>query len=113
MVKRIFVEKRNGFDIPAQSMLEDFRETIGIKNLKSLRLFVRYDIEDLSDEDFLKVRDIVFREPNVDNFFEELPKEIDLKKTFAIEYLPGVPILPLNAFSLSREKNVRQFTRHR
>ncbi|MBR6012283.1 MAG: phosphoribosylformylglycinamidine synthase [Selenomonadaceae bacterium] len=89
MVKRIFVEKRAGFDIPAQNMLEDFRETIGIKNLKSLRLFVRYDIEDLSDEDFLKVRDIVFREPNVDNFFEELPKEIDLKKTFAVEYLPG------------------------
>ena len=89
MVRRIFVEKRAGFDIPAQNLLEDFHETIGAKNLKSIRLFVRYDIEDLTDEDFLKVRDIVFREPNVDNFFEELPKEIDLKKTFAIEYLPG------------------------
>ena len=89
MVKRIFIEKRNGFNIPAQNLLEDFRETIGIKNLNSVRLFVRYDIEDLSDEDFLKVRDIVFREPNADNFFYELPKEIDLKKTFAVEYLPG------------------------
>ena len=89
MVKRIFVEKREGFNIPAQNLLEDFRETIGIKNLKSVRLFVRYDIEDLSDEDFLKVRDLVFREPNADNFFEELPNEINLKKTFAVEYLPG------------------------
>lgn len=89
MVKRIFVEKREGFNIPAQNLLEDFRETIGIKNLNSVRLFVRYDIEDLSDEDFLKVRDIVFREPNADNFFDELPSEIDLKKTFAVEYLPG------------------------
>ena len=89
MVKRIFVEKREGFNIPAQNLLEDFRETIGIKNLNSVRLFVRYDIEDLSDEDFLKVRDIVFREPNADNFFEKLPSEIDLKKTFAVEYLPG------------------------
>ena len=89
MVKRIFVEKRDGFNIPARSLLEDFRETIGIKNLDNLRLFVRYDIEDLSAEDFLKVRDIVFCEPNADNFFDELPAEIDLNKTFAIEYLPG------------------------
>ena len=89
MVRRIFVEKREGFNIPAQDLLEDFRETIGIKNLDNLRLFVRYDIEDLSAEDFLKVRDIVFCEPNADNFFEELPAEIDLNKTFAIEYLPG------------------------
>ena len=89
MVKRIFVEKREGFDIPAQNLLEDFIETIGVKNLKSLRLFARYNIEDLSDEDFLKVRDIVFCEPNADNFFTELPTEIDLNRTFAIEFLPG------------------------
>ena len=89
MVKRIFVEKREGFNIPARQLLEDYRETVGVQNLKSVRLFVRYDIEDLSDEDFLKVRDIVFCEPNADNFFAELPAEIDLKKTFAIEFLPG------------------------
>lgn len=89
MVRRIFVEKRKGFDVPAKNLFEDFRETIGIENLKAVRLFVRYDIEDLSDEDFLKVRDIVFREPNADNFFEKLPNELDMKKTFAVEYLPG------------------------
>jgi len=89
MVKRIFVEKREGFDIPAQNLLADYKSTIGIQNLKNVRLFVRYDIEDLSGEDFLKVRDIVFCEPNADNFFEKLPAEIDLQKTFAVEYLPG------------------------
>ena len=89
MVRRIFVEKREGFNIPARQLFEDFVETVGVENLKSVRLFVRYDIEDLSDEDFLKVRDIVFCEPNADNFFEELPAELDLKKTFAIEFLPG------------------------
>ena len=89
MVKRIYVEKREGFNVPAKNFLEDFRETLDIKNLKNVRLFVRYDIEDLDDADFEKVRDIVFREPNVDNFYNELPSDIDLKKTFAIEYLPG------------------------
>ncbi len=89
MVKRIYVEKRKGYDVPARQLSEDFRETIDVQGLKSVRLFVRYDVEDLSDEDFQKVRDLVFREPNVDDFYEELPAELDMKKTFAVEYLPG------------------------
>lgn len=88
MVKRIYVEKRSGFDVPAKQLLEDFKDTLDIK-IDGLRLFVRYDVEDLSEIDFQKVRDIVFREPNVDNFYFELPNDIDLTKTFAIEYLPG------------------------
>ena len=88
MVKRIFVEKRAGFNVLAKNLLEDFRETLDIKNLRDVRLFVRYDIENIDDADFEKVRDIVFREPNVDNFYFELPADIDLTKTFAVEYLP-------------------------
>ena len=88
MVKRIYVEKRAGFDVPAKQLLEDFRETLDVK-LSGVRLLVRYDVEGLSDEDFLKVRDIVFREPNVDNFYYELPVDLDAEKTFAVEYLPG------------------------
>ena len=88
MVKRIYVEKRSGFDIEAKQLLNDFKDTLDIK-ISGLRLFVRYDIEDLSEIDLKKVRDIVFCEPNVDNFYFELPNDIDLTKTFAIEYLPG------------------------
>lgn len=88
MVRRIYVEKREGFDVPAKQLLEDFKETLDVK-ISGVRLFVRYDVEDLSDEDFIKVRDIVFREPNVDNFYDELPDDLDLTKTFAVEYLPG------------------------
>jgi len=88
MVKRIYVEKRSGFDIEAKQLLNDFKDTLDIK-ISGLRLFVRYDIEDLSEIDFKKVRDIVFSEPNVDNFYFELPNDIDLTKTFAVEYLPG------------------------
>ena len=88
MVRRIYVEKRAGFDVPAKNLLEDFKETLDVK-ISGVRLLVRYDIEDLSDEDFIKVRDIVFREPNVDNFYSELPADLDLAKTFAVEYLPG------------------------
>jgi len=88
MVRRIYVEKRAGFDVPARQLLEDFRETLDVK-LDGVRLLVRYDVEGLSDEDFIKVRDIVFREPNVDNFYDALPADLDAAKTFAVEYLPG------------------------
>ncbi|MBQ3451802.1 MAG: hypothetical protein IJG32_06035 [Selenomonadaceae bacterium] len=31
MVKRIYVEKRSGFDVPAKQLLEDFKYTLDIK----------------------------------------------------------------------------------
>ena len=33
MVRRIYVEKRAGFDVPAKNLLEDFKETLDVKNL--------------------------------------------------------------------------------
>ncbi|MBQ6296269.1 MAG: hypothetical protein IJK81_00990 [Selenomonadaceae bacterium] len=53
MVKRIYVEKRKGFDVPAKQLLDDFKDTLDIR-IDGLRLLVRYDVEDLSDEDFIK-----------------------------------------------------------
>ena len=88
-VKRIFVEKCKGFDIPAQQMLNDLRETLEINSLQSLRLFQRYDIEGLNDSEFDAVKNIVFSEPPVDQIYEEELPTIDSAKIFAIEYLPG------------------------
>ena len=88
MVRRIFVEKRAGFDVPARQLLDDLRETLDVP-LTGVRLFVRYDAEGLSDEDLRRVRDIVLSEPNVDNLYDALPDDIDAAKTFAVEFLPG------------------------
>ena len=88
-VRRIFVEKKAGFDVPASQLFDDLKETLEIAGLKSLRLFQRYDIEGLSDDEYLAVKDIVFSEPPVDIIYEEELPEIDNAKIFAIEYLPG------------------------
>ena len=45
MVRRIFVEKRPGFDVEAKKTLHDFRSNLMIKNADSLRIFLRYDAE--------------------------------------------------------------------
>ena len=52
-VRRIFVEKRQGyFDIPAQQLCDDLKETFRLDELKAVRIIRRYDIEGLSDEEF-------------------------------------------------------------
>ena len=67
-VRRLFVEKRQGyFDIPAQQLCADLTETFRLATeLKAVRIFIRYDIEGLSDEEYKAVRDMVFVEPPVD-----------------------------------------------
>ena len=88
-VKRIYVEKKKGYDVPATQMLEDLRETFEMDALKNLRLFQRYDIEGLSDAEYEAVKRVVLSEPPVDEIYEdELPK-LEGAKIFAVEYLPG------------------------
>ncbi len=90
MVKRFYVEKRARFNTPARQMLSDFRETLNLQGLEEVRVFVRYDIEGLDDEDFEKTWDKVFCQRNTDVLFEdELPPGLNLERTFAVEYLPG------------------------
>ncbi|MFA6308556.1 MAG: phosphoribosylformylglycinamidine synthase [Clostridia bacterium] len=88
-VKRIFVEKKKGFDIEANSLYKDLKENLLISNLKSVRIINRYDIEGISDEELLKSRNIIFSEPTVDCIYDENIRITGRVRYFAIEYLPG------------------------
>ncbi len=88
-VIRIFVEKRNGFDIEARHMLADLRDNLGMTGLRALRFLNRYDVEGLSAEEFDRARGVVFSEPNADVVYNEtLPLDAGWQ-VFAMEYLPG------------------------
>ena len=90
MVRRIFVEKRQGFfDIPAQQLCDDLTETFRLTELKAVRIITRYDIEGLSDEEYEKVKSVVFSEPPVDVVYEEKLPHFPNSRMFAMEYLPG------------------------
>ena len=87
-IKRIFVEKKKGFDIEAGAVCRDLKENLGLSGLKSVRIINRYDVEGVSDEDIKLTCDTVFAEPQVDEVtFEDI--EINDGKYFAMEYLPG------------------------
>lgn len=88
-IKRLFVEKKKGFDIEAREKKQDLIENLGLTRLTNVRVINRYDIDGISDAELEAVLPCVFAEPQVDNVAcenIEIPKE---DKYFAVEYLPG------------------------
>ena len=88
-IKRIFVEKKKGFDIEAQSLFQDLKFNLGIENLEGLRLLNRYDISEISQPEFNRVKNSILSEPPLDNIYEEKIQLQGNENIFAIEYLPG------------------------
>lgn len=87
-VRRIYVEKKDGFDVEAKGILADLRENLSMKGLESVRIINRYDVSGISDEEYQKARNLIFSEPPVDNAYDE-EIEINEGKVFAVEFLPG------------------------
>lgn len=88
-VKRLFVEKKPGLDGAARALFLDLHENLGVKGLTGVRIFNRYDIEGISEEEYRTVRDIVFAEPPVDLVYDEIMPKTASNAVFGIEYLPG------------------------
>ncbi len=88
-VRRIYVEKKRGFDVRARETLTDLVENLGITELKEVRLVIRYDVSGISDEEYMKARNLIFSEPPVDNAYDESIPVDPSSKMFAVEYLPG------------------------
>ena len=87
MVDRIYVEKKAGLRHTADALKEELRTFVGIKELEDVRLFNRYDVENLDSKLFQQAVHTVFSEPQQDVTYTQLP-EMDAV-VFAVEYLPG------------------------
>ena len=88
-VKRIYVEKKEPFAVKAKELQEEIGSYLGIDSVKEVRVFIRYDVENLSETVFQKACKTVFSEPPVDILYEEtiqIPKD---GRVFSVEYLPG------------------------
>ena len=90
-VKRILVEKRQGFDLEAKALKKDLVESLHINTIKDIRVLNRYDIEGISDEAYENAAESIFSEPNLDVVYHEEISNLDKKnkRVFVIEYLPG------------------------
>jgi phosphoribosylformylglycinamidine synthase len=94
-VQRVFVEKRQGFDIEARRLQSDLADFLGglypeLTQLKELRVLNRYDVSGLDKAQFEEAVQAVFSEPQCDNvFYDEAAIAETGDYCFAIEYLPG------------------------
>ncbi|NLE24549.1 MAG: phosphoribosylformylglycinamidine synthase [Clostridiaceae bacterium] len=88
-VRRIYVEKKHGFDVEASKLYSEITDNLLVRGLTKVRIYQRYDIEGITDRDYEEAKITVFSEPPVDDIYEE---NLDIPKTdrvIAIEYLPG------------------------
>jgi len=59
-VRRIYVEKKVPFAVKAKELKEELRNYLGIGNVESVRVFMRYDVENISNEIFKRACRTVF-----------------------------------------------------
>ncbi len=88
-VKRIFVEKKEPFAGKAKELKAEISGYLGIKSVEKVRIFIRYDVENVSDDVFEKAVVTVFSEPPVDILYRETIDIPENAKVFSIEALPG------------------------
>ncbi|MDX1680249.1 MAG: phosphoribosylformylglycinamidine synthase [Akkermansiaceae bacterium] len=87
-MNRIFVEKKASFNAEARHLLHDLHESLGLEQLKGLRILQRYDVAGLSDEEFAEATRLILSEPQVDTASSSIDLS-DNETAFAVEYLPG------------------------
>ena len=88
-IRSIFVEKKQGFNVEAQSLLRDFKENLGLTNLEDVRIINKYLISDISEEYYNKSLHTIFAELTVDKIYEDKLPISEGEIAFGVEFLPG------------------------
>ena len=88
-VRRVYVEKKPAYAVQAKELKHEISSYLGIKSATNVRVLIRYDVENISDEVFEKACRTVFAEPPVDDLYLEKFEAAEGAKIFSVEYLPG------------------------
>ena len=87
-VRRIYVEKKKPYAVAAGKLFGEIKNYLGIDSVTGVRVLIRYDIENISDETYEAAKRTVFSEAPVDDIYEE-SFDAGEGKSFSVEYLPG------------------------
>ena len=88
-VRRVYVEKKPAYAVQAKELKYEISSYLGIKSATNVRVLIRYDVENISDEVFEKACRTVFAEPPVDDLYLEKFEAAEGARIFSVEYLPG------------------------
>ena len=86
-VRRVYAEKKPQYAVAAKSLYSEIKSYLGITTVTGVRVLIRYDIENISEDTYKKALKTVFCELPVDDYYEE---EFAYEgRTFSVEFLPG------------------------
>ena len=88
-VKRIYVEKKNDYQIKANELYHQIINYLGIKTIEQVRILICYDIQNLSEQVYKQSLGTVFSEPPLDSLYEEKFNLENNEIAFGVEFLPG------------------------
>lgn len=88
-VRRIYVEKKAPFANKSKELKEEISGFLGITGVTGIRVLIRYDVENISDEIFTLASTTVFSEPPVDDIYFENLELNPGDRVFSVEFLPG------------------------
>ena len=87
MNKRLFVSKKEKYNVEAHSLCKDIQQNLGINSVKQVILYNVYDIFNADNQDIELLKAKVLSEVVMDNVYEELT--FSEKTYIAFESLPG------------------------
>ncbi len=88
-VRRVYVEKKPPYAVAAKQLKEDILGFLGVAGLEDVRILIRYDVENVSDDIFEEACRVVFSEPPVDVLYREEFPIPEGARVFSVEPLPG------------------------
>ncbi|APF27097.1 MULTISPECIES: phosphoribosylformylglycinamidine synthase [Clostridium] len=88
-IKTLFVEKKPQFRVESKKILDNFKLSLNMKNIKDVRILNKYNISGISDEEYNLAKYTIFSEKTVDELYEEKFSYDSEDKIFSVEYLPG------------------------
>ena len=89
-VRRVYVEKKAPYAVKAKELADEIRGYLGVETVTDVRVLIRYDIENLSDDTYNKALTTVFSEPPVDNVYEMTFESGADDFIYSVEFLPGL-----------------------
>ena len=88
-VKRVYVEKKLPYAVKEKELKEEIKSFLNIDNVTNVRVYVTYDVENMSEETFNRALVTVFSEPPVDDYYLENIDIPEGARVFSVQYLPG------------------------
>ncbi len=91
LVKRVYVTKKDAYDIESEPLRLEIEESLGI-SVPKLKIYQRYDIQNLTDEELRTISDTILSESPVDDIYlfdKALQLQKELKNAIVVKYHRG------------------------